>query len=42
VGETLPFGAEGLDGSHAAEHLGAALGAAYGEGTPTSQERVET
>jgi hypothetical protein len=42
VGETLPFGEEGLDFSHAAEHRGAALGAAYGEGTPTYQERVET
>jgi hypothetical protein len=42
LGETLPFGVEVLDFYHAAEHLGAALGAAYGEGTPTYQERVET
>jgi hypothetical protein len=42
LGETLPFGEEVLDFSHAAEHRGAALGAAYGEGTPTDQERVET
>jgi hypothetical protein len=42
LGETLPFGVEVLDFYHAAEHLGAALGAAYGEGTPPYQERVET
>ena len=42
LGETLPFGIEGLDFYHAAEHLDAALAAAYGEGTPTYQERVET
>jgi hypothetical protein len=42
LGETLPVGGEVLDFYHAAEHLGAALGAAYGEGTPTYQERVET
>jgi hypothetical protein len=42
LGETLPFGIEVLDFYHAAEHLGAALAAAYGEGTPTYQERVET
>jgi hypothetical protein len=42
LGETLPFGEEVLDFYHAAEHLGAALGAAYGEGTPTYQARVET
>jgi hypothetical protein len=42
VGETLPLGEEGLDCSPAAEPLGTALGAASGEGTPTSQERVET
>jgi hypothetical protein len=41
LGETLPFGVEVLDFYHAAEHLGAALGAAYGEGTPVYQERVE-
>jgi hypothetical protein len=35
----LPVGQEGLDFYHAAEHLGAALGAAYGEGTPKYQER---
>jgi hypothetical protein len=42
LGETLPFGVEGLDFYHAAEHLGAALGAAYGEGTSTYQDRLET
>jgi hypothetical protein len=42
LGETLPFGVEVLDFYHATEHLGAALGAAYGEGTPPYQERVET
>jgi hypothetical protein len=42
LGETLPFGVEVLDFYHATEHLGAALGAAYGEGTPAYQERVET
>src|SRR6266571_5073747 len=41
LGAILPFGVEVLDFSHAAEHLGAALGAAYGEGTPVDQERVE-
>jgi hypothetical protein len=42
LGETLPFGVEVLDFYHATEHLGAALGAAYGEGTPPYQERLET
>src|SRR5919197_6011029 len=42
LGETLPLGEEVLDFYHAAEQLGAALGAAYGEGTPTYQERIET
>jgi hypothetical protein len=42
LGETLPFGEEVVDFYHAAEHLGVALGAAYGEGTPTYQERLET
>src|SRR5262247_3130561 len=37
LGETLPFGEEVLDFYHAAEQLGAALAAAYGEGTPTYQ-----
>ena len=41
LGETLPVGVEVLDFYHAAEHLGAALGAAYGEGTPVYQERLE-
>jgi hypothetical protein len=41
LGAMLPFGVEVLDFYHAAEHLGAALGAAYGEGTPVYQERVE-
>ena len=39
LGETLPLGIEVLDFYHATEHLGAALGAAYGEGTPPYQER---
>lgn len=42
LGETLPFGIEVLDFYHATEHLGAALGAAYGEGTRPYQERWET
>jgi hypothetical protein len=42
LGETLPLGVEVLDFYHAMEQLGAALGAAYGEGTPPYQERVET
>lgn len=40
--ETLPFGIEVLDFYHATEHLGAALAAAYGEGTRPYQERWET
>ena len=39
---SLPVGQEVLDFYHAAEHLGAALGAAYGEGTLKYQERLET
>ena len=42
LSETLPCGDEVLDFYHAAEHLSAALGAAYGEGTPKYQGRVET
>ena len=42
LGETLPLGEEVLDFYHAAEHLGDALGAAYGEGTPQYQERFAT
>ncbi len=42
LSEVLPVGQEVLDFSHAAEHLGAALGAAYGEGTSKYQERLET
>jgi len=42
LGETLPFGIEVLDFYHAAEQLGTALGAAYGEGTPPYQDRLET
>ena len=42
LGETLPFGVEVLDFYHATEHLGAALGAAYGEGTRLYQARWET
>jgi hypothetical protein len=41
LGAMLPFGVEVLDFYHAVEHLGTALGAAYGEGTPIYQERVE-
>jgi len=40
--ETLPFGEEVLDFYHAAAHLSAALGAAYGEGTPQYQVRFAT
>jgi hypothetical protein len=42
LSETLPVGVEVLDFYHATEHLGAALGAAYGEGTPLYRERWET
>src|SRR6266705_2110038 len=42
LAETLPGGEEVLDFYHAATHLSDALGAAYGEGTPQSQERMET
>jgi hypothetical protein len=42
LSEVLPVGQEVLDFYHAAEHLGDALGAAYGEGTPQYQERLET
>ena len=42
LAETLPVGEEVLDFYHAAAHLGDALGAAYGEGTPQYQERMET
>jgi hypothetical protein len=42
LSETLPVGIEVLDFYHAVEHLDAALAAAYGEGTSTYQERVET
>ena len=42
LGETLPFGVEVLDFYHATEHLGAVLGAAYGEGTRPYQARWET
>jgi len=35
-GETLPAGVEVLDFYHAAEHLNAALAAAYGEGSPSA------
>lgn len=40
--EPLPFGGEGCDFYHAPEHLGAALGAAYGDGTRPYQARGET
>jgi hypothetical protein len=42
LGDTLPFGHEVLDFYHAAEHLGAALGAVYGEETACYRERLET
>jgi hypothetical protein len=42
LAETLPVGEEVLDFYHAAAHLGDALGAAYGEGTPQYQARMET
>jgi hypothetical protein len=42
LSDVLPVGQEVLDFYHAAEHLGAALGAAYGEGTSKYQERLET
>jgi hypothetical protein len=38
----LPFGEEVLDFYHAVTHLGEALGAAYGEGTPQYQARFST
>src|SRR5262249_37420036 len=41
LGATLPLGIEGRAVYHAADHLGAALGAAYGEGTPPYQARGE-
>jgi hypothetical protein len=40
--ETLPVGEAVLDFYHAVDHLSDALGAAYGEGTPTYQERLAT
>jgi hypothetical protein len=42
LGETLPIGEEVLDFYHATEHLSDALGAAYGDGKPTYQERLAT
>jgi hypothetical protein len=42
LGAFLPLGEEGLDVSHAVTHLGDALGAAYGEGTPQYQARFAT
>ena len=42
LSETLPVGSEVLDFYHTAEHLGAALGAAYGDGTLPYQERWAT
>src|SRR5262249_5284906 len=42
LGETLPLGVEVLGFYHAAEQLGAALAAAYGEGTPPYQAGVDT
>ena len=37
----IPFGAEAIDFFHAAEHLGAALAAAYGDGTRQTRRRFE-
>jgi hypothetical protein len=42
LGDMLPVGEEVLDFYHALEHLSDALGAAYGEGTPTYHERLAT
>ena len=42
LGDTLPFGKEVLDFYHATEHLGEALGAAYGVETARYRERLET
>ena len=42
LGEILPVGEEVLAFYHAATHLGDALGAAYGEGTPQYQARFTT
>jgi hypothetical protein len=42
LSDVLPVGQEVRDFYHAAAPLGAALGAAYGEGTSKSQERLET
>ena len=37
----IPFGAEAIDFFHLAEHLGAALSAAYGDGTRQTRRRFE-
>ena len=42
LGDTRPFGQEVLDFYHATEHLGEALGAAYGVETARYRERLET
>jgi hypothetical protein len=42
LSDVLPLGEEVLDYYHAVEHLHSALGAAYGEGSPTYTERAET
>jgi hypothetical protein len=42
LGETLPVGDEVVDFYHAVDRLSDALGAAYGEGTATYQERLTT
>jgi hypothetical protein len=42
LGAMLPVGEEVLDFYHAIEHLSDALGAVYGEGKPTYQERLAT
>jgi hypothetical protein len=42
LSDTLPIGQDVLDFYHAVDHLSVALGAAYGEGTPTHHERLAT
>jgi hypothetical protein len=42
LSEKLPVGEDVLDFYHAVDHLSAALGTAYGEGTPKYHERLAT
>jgi hypothetical protein len=42
LSDTVPVGEDVLDFYHAVDHLSNALGAAYGEGTPTYHERLAT